>query len=222
MRPAPIGGAFGGKLLMSEPLVGAAALALKRPVRLTYQRTEDFAAANPAPGQLIDLELGAKRDGTLTAVRGRIVGDHGGLGEMGVEGISAMLSAGPYRWPAHDLTAIGVVTNRVGAGAYRAPGAPPAAFALETLIDRVAAELDLDPVELRLKQRAGGRRQRDRRRGDQVARRPRVPRGGARSPAVAAPRRAARRTRGSGCRSAGGRAALSRRRPSAGWTPTAS
>jgi CO/xanthine dehydrogenase Mo-binding subunit len=70
---------------------------------------------------------------------------------MGVEGISAMLAAGPYRWPAHDLTAVGVVTNRVGAGAYRAPGAPPAAFALESLLDELAAQLGLDPVELRLR-----------------------------------------------------------------------
>src|SRR4051812_44263016 len=151
VRPAPIGGAFGGKLLVPDPLAAAAALALKRPVRLAFQRNEDFLAANPAPGQLIDLELGATRDGTLTAVRGRVVGDHGGLGEMGVEGISAMLSAGPYRWPAHDITALGVVTNRVGAGAYRAPGAPPAAFAVETLMDRLAAELDLDPVDFRLR-----------------------------------------------------------------------
>jgi len=150
VRPAPIGGAFGGKLTVPDPLVAAAAYALRRPVRLVFARMEDFAAANPAPGQLIDLELGAKSDGTLTAIRGRVVGDHGALGEMGVEGISAMLAAGPYRWPAHDLTAIGVVTNRVGAGAYRAPGAPPAAFAVETLLDRLAAELGLDPIELRL------------------------------------------------------------------------
>ncbi len=63
----------------------------------------------------------ARATATLTAIRGRVVGDRGGLGEMGVEGISAMLAAGPYRWEAHDLTAVGVVTNRVGAGAYRAP-----------------------------------------------------------------------------------------------------
>ena len=55
---------------------------------------------------------------------------------MGVETISTMLSAGPYRWAAHDLTAVGVATNRVSAGAYRAPGAPPAAFAVESLMDR--------------------------------------------------------------------------------------
>ncbi len=151
VQAAPLGGAFGGKLMISEPLVAAAALALKRPVRLVFGRSEDFAAANPAPGQLIDLELGATRDGRLTAIRGRIVGDRGGLGEMGVETISTMLSAGPYHWAAHDLTAVGVTTNRVSAGAYRAPGAPPAAFAVESLIDRLAGELGIDPIELRLR-----------------------------------------------------------------------
>jgi CO/xanthine dehydrogenase Mo-binding subunit len=149
-QAAPLGGAFGGKLMISEPLVAAAALKLGRPVRLVFRRSEDFAAANPAPGELIDLELGATRDGELTAIRGRVVGDRGALGEMGVETISATLSAGPYRWAAHDLTAVGVGTNRVSAGAYRAPGAPPAAFAVETLLDRLAAELDLDPSALRL------------------------------------------------------------------------
>jgi CO/xanthine dehydrogenase Mo-binding subunit len=150
VRPAPIGGAFGGKLLIAEPLAAAAALKLRRPVRLAFGRAEDFAAANPAPGQIIDLEVGATRDGKLTAVRGTIVADRGALTDMGVETISAMLCAGPYNWPAHDLTAVGVFTNRVGAGAYRAPGAPPAAFALESLLDELAAELDLDPVDLRL------------------------------------------------------------------------
>jgi CO/xanthine dehydrogenase Mo-binding subunit len=151
VRPAPIGGAFGGKLMIAEPLAAAAAVKLRRPVRLVFGRSEDFAAANPAPGELIDLELGATQDGTLTAIRGRIVGDRGGLGDMGVETISAMLSAGPYRWPAHELTAIGVATNRVSPGAYRAPGAPPAAFAIESLLDRLAAELGRDPIELRLR-----------------------------------------------------------------------
>src|SRR5436309_3992671 len=74
VRPAPLGGAFGGKLVVPDPLVAAAAYALRRPVRLVFARMEDFAAGNPAPGQLIDLELGATRDGALTAIRGRIVG----------------------------------------------------------------------------------------------------------------------------------------------------
>src|SRR3954452_17874386 len=150
VRTAPIGGAFGGKLMIPEPLAAAAALKLGRPVRVAFGRTEDFAAANPAPGQIIDLEIGATREGRFTAIRGTIVADRGALTDMGVETISAVLSAGPYNWPAHDLTAVGVFTNRVGAGAYRAPGAPPAAFAIETLLDELAARLELDPVELRL------------------------------------------------------------------------
>jgi CO/xanthine dehydrogenase Mo-binding subunit len=150
VRTAPIGGAFGGKLMIPEPLAAAAALKLGRPVRIAFGRTEDFAAANPAPGQIIDLEIGATRDGRLTAIRGTIVADRGALTDMGVETISSVLSAGPYNWPAHDLTAVGVFTNRVGCGAYRAPGAPPAAFAIETLLDELAAQLELDPVELRL------------------------------------------------------------------------
>jgi CO/xanthine dehydrogenase Mo-binding subunit len=151
VRPAPIGGAFGGKLMISEPLAAAAALVLRRPVRIVFGRGEEFLAGNPAPGELIELELGATRDGRLTAIRGRVVADRGALGDMGVETISAMLSAGPYTWSAHDLTAVGVATNRVSPGAYRAPGAPPAAFAVESLLDRLAAELAIDPVELRLR-----------------------------------------------------------------------
>src|SRR3954469_5052839 len=128
VRTAPIGGAFGGKLMIPEPLAGAAALKLGRPVRIVFGRTEDFAAANPAPSQIIDLEIGATRDGKFTAIRGTIVADRGALTDMGVETISAVLLAGPYNWPAHDLIAVGVFTNHVGCGASRRPparSAPP-------------------------------------------------------------------------------------------------
>jgi CO/xanthine dehydrogenase Mo-binding subunit len=150
VRPAPLGGAFGGKLMLPEPLAAAAALVLRRPVRLVFTRMEDFAAGNPAPAELLDVEIGATRDGRLRAIRGRIVCDRGMNDEYGVEPISALLAAGPYRWDAHELAGYGVLTNRVPAGAYRAPGAPPAAFALETLLDELAGELGLDPIALRL------------------------------------------------------------------------
>ena len=71
--------------------------------------------------------------------------------EFGVESISSLLAAGPYRWGAHELRGYGVLTNRVGSGAYRGPGAPPAAFAVETLLDELAVELGIDPIELRLR-----------------------------------------------------------------------
>jgi CO/xanthine dehydrogenase Mo-binding subunit len=150
VRPAPLGGAFGGKLFLLEPLAAAAAIRLGRPVRLALTRMEDFAAANPSSAYLVEVTIGATRDGRLTGLRARILSDRGCNGEAGSEGIAARLITGPYRWDAHDVTAYGVVTNRVGQGAYRAPGAPPAAFVLESLVDELAAELELDPIELRL------------------------------------------------------------------------
>src|SRR3954451_407594 len=75
VRPAPLGGAFGGKLMIVEPLVAPAVWRLRRPVRLAMTRMEDFAAANPAPGQVIELEAAASGEGRLTAVRGRVVID---------------------------------------------------------------------------------------------------------------------------------------------------
>ena len=151
VRPTPLGGAFGGKLMLPEPLAAAAALLLKRPVRVAFTRMEDFAAANPAPAELLDVEAGASRDGRLEAIRARVVCDRGMNEEFGVESISSLLTAGPYRWGAHELRGYGVLTNRVGSGAYRGPGAPPAAFAVETLLDELAAALDIDPIELRLR-----------------------------------------------------------------------
>jgi CO/xanthine dehydrogenase Mo-binding subunit len=145
-----LGGAFGGKLMIVDPLVAAAVWRLRRPVRLAMTRMEDFAATNPAPGQVIELEAGASADGRLTAVRGRVIIDRGSNDEYGLEALAAMLTAGPYRWDAREMHAYGVLTNRVGFGAYRAPTAPPAAYAIESLVDELAAELGIDPIELRL------------------------------------------------------------------------
>jgi CO/xanthine dehydrogenase Mo-binding subunit len=151
VRGTPLGGAFGGKLMLLDPLVAAAALVLRRPVRLTLTRSEDIAASNPAGAELLTLELGADADGTLTGIRSRVLVDRGATDDFGVESIAAMLSSGPYRWRAHELTALGVATNRVTFGAYRAPTAPPAAFAVESLLDELAEALGLDPLELRLR-----------------------------------------------------------------------
>jgi CO/xanthine dehydrogenase Mo-binding subunit len=150
VRPAPLGGAFGGKQLIPEPLAVGAALALRRPVRVAMTRMEDFAASNPAPGQVMELEAGVSSEGRLTAVRGRVLIDRGSNDEYGMEWLAASLTSGPYRWEAHDMRAYGVLTNRVGFGAYRAPTAPPAAFAIETLVDELAERSGRDPIELRL------------------------------------------------------------------------
>jgi CO/xanthine dehydrogenase Mo-binding subunit len=147
----PLGGAFGGKFALIEPLAVGAALALKRPVRLVLTRSEDFAATNPASAQVTRLKIGARADGTLTGIEARMIVDRGSNAGWGVEGITSLLVAGPYRWQAHDVRGYGVQTNRFTFGAYRAPGAPTAAFALESLLDQLAIELGLDPIELRLR-----------------------------------------------------------------------
>jgi CO/xanthine dehydrogenase Mo-binding subunit len=147
----PLGGAFGGKFALVEPLAVGAALALRRPVRLVFTRSEDFAATNPASAQVSHLKVGARADGTFTAIEARMIVDRGSNAGWGVEGSTSLLVAGPYRWEAHNLRGYGVQTNRVTFGAYRAPGAPTAAFALESLLDELAQKLELDPIEMRLR-----------------------------------------------------------------------
>jgi CO/xanthine dehydrogenase Mo-binding subunit len=151
VRAAPLGGAFGGKLMLFEPLVAAAALVLRRPVRLLLTRSEDFQAANPAPAAIFELRLGARSSGELTGLDARVVCDRGATFDWGLEDISSTLVGGPYRWQAYAIRSYGVQTNRVTFGAYRGPGAPPAAFALESLLDELAGRLGLDPIELRLR-----------------------------------------------------------------------
>jgi CO/xanthine dehydrogenase Mo-binding subunit len=151
----PLGGAFGGKLMIIDPLVASAAVALRRPVRLAMTRSEDMAASNPAGAEVLSLEIGADAEGNLTGIRARVLVDRGATDDFGVESIAALLSAGPYRWGAHELTALGVATNRVTFGAYRAPTAPPAAFAVESLLDELARRLEKDPLELRLRNVVG-------------------------------------------------------------------
>ena len=113
VRSAPLGGAFGGKMMIIEPLACSAVLVLKRPVRLALTRSEDIAATNPAGAEILELEVGADADGVLTGIRARIHVDRGSTDDFGVESIAAMLAAGPYKWRAHELTALGVATNRV-------------------------------------------------------------------------------------------------------------
>jgi CO/xanthine dehydrogenase Mo-binding subunit len=155
VRTESLGGAFGGKIMIIDPLVASAAVVLRRPVRLAMTRSEDMAATNPAGAEVLTLELGADAEGNLTGIRARVLVDRGSTADFGVEAIAAMLSAGPYRWSAHQLTALGVATNRVTFGAYRAPTAPPAAFAVESLLDELARRLEMDPLELRLRNVAG-------------------------------------------------------------------
>lgn len=148
--PTPVGGGFGGKILLLEPLTAALACRVRRPVRLILNRTTDFYVANPGAATVIRLKIGARRDGTLLALEAEIIQDSGAA-PGSPPGVGALLLGSTYRIPNVAITAYDVLTNKTPVGAYRAPGAPQAYFALESHLDRVARALDLDPVELRLR-----------------------------------------------------------------------
>jgi CO/xanthine dehydrogenase Mo-binding subunit len=154
MVAMPLGGGFGGKFVLLEPLAAALTVAVKRPVALALTRTEEFLATNPAPASLFDLRTGITRDGALTALDARIIFDAGAYAGAPV-GIAALLLGGCYRFEALDIRGYEVLTHKVGNGAYRAPGAVQAAFALESQMDEMARAIGMDPLELRLRHAAG-------------------------------------------------------------------
>jgi CO/xanthine dehydrogenase Mo-binding subunit len=145
----PIGGGFGGKIELLEPLLALLALRLRRPVRLALARSQEFVVGHPAPAAHFEVELGARRDGTLVALRVRFHFDNGAsAGWHG--GLTAGFLGGTYRIPNFDLRGFEVATNKTPVDAYRAPGATQAYFALESAMDELAIKLGMDPIELRL------------------------------------------------------------------------
>ncbi len=148
--PMTLGGGFGAKYGIIEPLVGAVALALQRPVRLTLTRTEDFLTTTPSPASSIELKIGATRDGSLTALQARVTMDNG-VYPFALGGIVGILLGGYYKCENVQIDCYEVITHKPQTGAYRAPGAPQATFALESAIDELARRLDIDPLEFRLR-----------------------------------------------------------------------
>jgi CO/xanthine dehydrogenase Mo-binding subunit len=146
----PLGGGFGGKFVLLEPLAAALALALKRPVSLVLTRTDEFLATTPAPPSVFELKTGVRRDGALTALSARVVFDAGAYAGAPVS-IACLLLGGYYRVPHLDLRGYEVLTHKPGNGAYRAPGAVQATFAMESQMDEMAAAIAMDPLELRLR-----------------------------------------------------------------------
>ncbi|HEY6407534.1 MAG TPA: molybdopterin cofactor-binding domain-containing protein, partial [Ktedonobacteraceae bacterium] len=150
VESVPIGGAFGGKFGLVEPLAAAAAYAARRPVRLVYTREDDLLAGNPAPQSVITLKIGARRDGTLVAMEGKVIFDTGAYPGSAVF-LGGILLGSTYRCPNFDFRCFEVLTNKVSVGAYRAPGAPQACFVLESAVDELCQKLAMDPIVFRLK-----------------------------------------------------------------------
>jgi aerobic carbon-monoxide dehydrogenase large subunit len=151
-----VGGGFGirGELYPEDFLIPFASVRLGRPVKWIEDRREHLMAANHSREVSCELEIAARRDGTLLAMRAKIYGNmgayvrtHGGL----VPCSTGALLPGPYRIPNYECKIHCVVTNKTGMGTYRAPGRYESCFFRERMLDMVAADLGFDPVELRRK-----------------------------------------------------------------------
>jgi CO/xanthine dehydrogenase Mo-binding subunit len=148
--PMPVGGGFGGKVELLEPLLALLALHVKQPLRLALSRSQEFVVGHPAPGASFDIELGARKDGMFQALRVRFQYDNGATSGWHA-GLTAGFLGGTYQIPNFDIEGLEVVTNKTPVDAYRAPGGPQAYLALEGAIDELALKLGIDPIELRLR-----------------------------------------------------------------------
>ncbi|MFF5637902.1 molybdopterin-dependent oxidoreductase [Streptomyces sp. NPDC012825] len=147
-----VGGGFGGKQeMLTEDVVTLAALRLRRPVKLEYTRAEQFYGATTRHPFTIRVKAGARRDGTLTAVRMRVVSNTGAYGNHGpaVMFHSVGESFAVYRAPHKKVEAYSVYTNTVPAGAFRGYGLGQVTFAVESVMDELARRLAMDPLVFR-------------------------------------------------------------------------
>ncbi|MAS34516.1 MAG: xanthine dehydrogenase [Anaerolineaceae bacterium] len=152
-KGAVIGGGFGAKFPLYEPLIALVADKLGRPVKLVLTRSEELLATNPAPPLRVHLKIGAKSDGTLLAIQAQIYLD-GGCYPANMAKFVGFQIGSYYPTPNLDIYAVDVVTFKQSTGAYRAPGAPTAFFAIDTALDEMAEKLGLDPLEVKLKNAA--------------------------------------------------------------------
>ncbi|MEU9256574.1 molybdopterin-dependent oxidoreductase [Streptomyces sp. NPDC048270] len=149
-----VGGGFGGKQeMLTEDIVVLAALKLRRPVKLEFTRAEQFHGATTRHPFKITIKAGAKADGTLTALRLRVLANTGAYGNHGpaVMFHSVGESFAVYKAPHKEVEAYSVYTNAVPAGAFRGYGLGQVLFALESVMDELAVRLGLDPLVLREK-----------------------------------------------------------------------
>jgi carbon-monoxide dehydrogenase large subunit len=148
-----VGGGFGAKAGMYPEfaVVATAARNLGRPLKWAETRSESMTAMTHGRAQIQYIELGLKRDGTFTALRGRIVCDGGAYPGIGafLPYLTRSMGQGVYRIPKVEINARSAVTNTTPTDAYRGAGRPEAAALLERVVNMAAAELGRDPVDLR-------------------------------------------------------------------------
>ncbi len=145
-----IGGGFGGKTtVFLEPVALALAKKSHRPVKITMGRDEVFRASGPTSSASMDVKIGVTMDGRITGCEGSFRYQGGAFAGSPV--LLAFCGMAPYTCEDVTLRCYDVVCNRPKQAAYRAPGAPMACYAIESVLDEIAQKLDMDPINLRLK-----------------------------------------------------------------------
>jgi len=148
--PMEIGGGFGGKIPMyMEPLAAIMSKQTGKPVKMHMQRDEVLLATGPTSATYIKVKVGAKKDGTIVAADAYLAYEAGAYPGSPVSGGGVSMFM-PYAIPNVKAYCLDVIVNKTKTAAYRAPGVPAAAFAIETVIDEIAEKLDIDPIEIRM------------------------------------------------------------------------
>ena len=149
-----VGGGFGGKLQVTpeEILSLLVARRLGKPVKWTETRSESIMSAHHGRDQIQYVDVAADREGHIKGLKVRILSDMGAylrLVTPGVPILGAFMYVGIYKFPAYRFECDGVFTTKTPTDAYRGAGRPEATFAVERIMDELAAELGMDPIELR-------------------------------------------------------------------------
>jgi aerobic carbon-monoxide dehydrogenase large subunit len=149
-----VGGGFGGKLQVTpeEVITFLVARRMGKPAKYTESRTESVQSAHHGRDQIQKLTLAARRDGTVTGLKVELLADMGAylrLVTPGVPILGAFMFGGVYKFPAYKFVCTNVFTNKTPTDAYRGAGRPEATFAIERMMDELAAELGIDPMAVR-------------------------------------------------------------------------
>ncbi|HYZ38689.1 MAG TPA: xanthine dehydrogenase family protein molybdopterin-binding subunit [Pseudonocardiaceae bacterium] len=149
-----VGGGFGGKLQVTpeEAVALLVARRMGKAVKWTETRSESILAAHHGRAQIQDITIAARRDGTVTGLKVELLADMGAylrLVTPGIPILGAFMFNSIYKFPAYRFACTNVFTNKTPTDAYRGAGRPEATFAIERIMAELAAELGMDPLELR-------------------------------------------------------------------------
>lgn len=151
VHPAEIGGGFGGKTVVYvEPMAVLLSRKTGLPVKIMMGREDVFKSTGPTSGSSMTVKIGVKKDGTIVAAEGLFKFQAGAFPGSPVMN-ATMCAFAPYIIPNVKSVGFDVVSNRPKSAAYRAPGSPISAFAVESVLDILAKKIGMDPLKLRLK-----------------------------------------------------------------------